>query len=365
MTALVQKARLVAAILLGGAALASSLSISTEPPEIALAFCRNCNTNVDCDGYAKESTCAQGQCTNDEGLLGRDCICDDDSECSTGRCDGIFQSICRLKLKDGETCNKDSHCISGVCADDMVCFDPSAPTVAPKVRPLTSDPRPLPIATASPKTEACVTCAHTAQCGEGVCNKGICTDASGELPIYCGSCMEHEDCVGGYFCASKGLMGRTGKLCERKKRNGAACFDNSVCRSDHCNMLFSCESKIPEHKRTKTATTADKIAGEATATLENTHSPGLWMWASVFGALLVFAILVFLLCRKDGLKNKLGCCRSTSKSKSVKSDDDKSDEESSTDSVSFDPSKSSCPGVTFVAVLQDPEEVKMQHTMEY
>ena len=219
----------MAALLFGGTNIVSSLNISTEAPLATSDNCRHCTVDDDCKGYASESVCADGQCTNEDGFLGLYCTCEKSSDCATGRCDGFFEKQCRLKLKNGVYCDDNDDCESGWCQDNMVCADPLAPTAAPNVTFVTSDPKPLPLVTTSPKAKPCDTCTADDECDTGgLCYEGLCTDAAGELPFYCGSCMDHVDCVNGYYCAANGLIGGTGKFCQPKKINGARCNDNDV-----------------------------------------------------------------------------------------------------------------------------------------
>jgi hypothetical protein len=222
------KFRLLIARLLGETELISPVNITTEPPIDTSEYCRHCYSNEDCEGYVTNSTCTEGQCTNEEGLFGPNCVCEDASECSTGRCDGFFVKKCLTKLSNEDVCSHDDDCVSGWCKDNILCADPMASTAAPKITYVVGDPQPLPLATTSPKAQPCDACLTDSECDGGACSQGLCTDAFGELPSYCGHCRDHQDCIDGYYCAANGLIGGTGKFCQRKKSNGGRCNDNDV-----------------------------------------------------------------------------------------------------------------------------------------
>jgi hypothetical protein len=89
---------------------------------------------------------------------------------------------------------------------------------------------------------------------------------------------------------------------------------NQVCRSGHCNILFRCESNIPEHLRVNQQSIyaeshADDTGDGAAAILANTASGGIVMWGAVFAALAIFVLVSFVMCRKKGTKNPSCCSR--------------------------------------------------------
>ena len=54
-----------------------------------------------------------------------DCACVFNSDCRSGRCEGIKPRICEARLGIGSYCNEDSDCISGHCSWRFQCQEPS------------------------------------------------------------------------------------------------------------------------------------------------------------------------------------------------------------------------------------------------
>jgi hypothetical protein len=86
---------------------------------------------------------------------------------------------------------------------------------------------------------------------------------------------------------------------------------NQVCRSGHCNILFRCESNIPEHLRVSqgsdNAGSNAENAGDGMAyILAHTASGGSVMWGAVIVALVLFVLASFVMCRKNDAKTP--CC---------------------------------------------------------
>ena len=63
-----------------------------------------------------------------DGLMGDQCSCNINSECVSGRCEGLNPPICEAKLANGASCNERSDCASGHCSWDFTCTDEATVT---------------------------------------------------------------------------------------------------------------------------------------------------------------------------------------------------------------------------------------------
>ena len=93
-----------------------------------LGSCEPCDEASDCAG----SHCLLFQCSNEQGLMDNACTCKRDSDCESGRCEGITPPVCEAQLGLGATCNEASDCKSNYCTWSFVCGE-VAPTSAPVI----------------------------------------------------------------------------------------------------------------------------------------------------------------------------------------------------------------------------------------
>lgn len=295
---------------------AGSVRVQTAAPDGD--YCLRCETDEACRAYAANSSCKMGQCTDDEGLFGRSCGCYQDNDCASNRCDGIFQKTCQKRLENGNICFNGRHCLSGHCNSFRICGNPPAPGAAPAVQqPVTEETsqstetestqettqtssEPTDFESSHVIVQRCVACNDKSECDGGFCINGLCADSYGAHPSFCVTCRGDDDCDDGTFCHGQGLLGRTGKKCAEKRVNGASCSRSEACQSGHCNVLFRCESNIPEHLRPIDDPTSTK-ASAAKRRKESGYS-GLTIWASFAGALFLFGGCAVALCQKDGLQ---------------------------------------------------------------
>lgn len=289
-------------------ALGGSFRIETVSP--GLDVCLYCKTDEACKSYAAGSVCHYGQCTNEDGLFGFGCGCSAGHECASGRCEGVFERTCHHKLQTGEACFLNKDCESGRCSKMLICEPPSATNegmaVSPTENANAASLNENAVAEAtdiSTATKTCTECALDYECGGGLCMKGLCADKTGKHPPTCTTCRGDGDCIGGYFCHGSLTPGRSGRKCAAMRKNGASCSRNEACESGHCNILFRCESKVPEHERPNTD--SSDTPALSTNGQGNIGFPGLAMWASIFLALFVFGACAGVLCQKDGLQR---CC---------------------------------------------------------
>jgi hypothetical protein len=290
--------RLLVNVVLGTCAvLVHSIDIATKSPKEG-NYCLTCVTDSDCNGYTAgnaTSTCRKGQCTTGDGLFGIDCKCEVNADCHSGRCDGAWLPTCRPKSDVGVVCNEPSDCLSGIC-QNMYCAEEvlieEDATIEPSV---TVTQAPSPALDSKGSLLTCIGCRQDSQCNQGTCVSGLCTDSNGEHPPLCFPCKTHDDCSEDYFCDSSGFIGRSVKRCSRKKSNGGRCGRDEACLSGHCNILFKCDSTDPDHKLgPNPSSNASKERSRSGA------SPGIAIWGSIIGAIVIFAGCVFgLVCRKD------------------------------------------------------------------
>lgn len=308
-------------------AFARGLTIETEAPETPEDYCMKCEADEDCDTYDIGATCAVelGQCTNSKGFLGQGCLCSQDSECASGRCDGVVTTTCRKKLSDGSICNENSDCLSNQCSSLYYCV--AQLEITPRLEEIDASSNSAAVAEDQFFTETsnddtvevehvtneddanamnmrCVDCHMDEQCGEGVCLENLCTDpVYGAHPPFCKSCKADDDCSNGYFCDGDGLFFQTVKRCRVKKRNYATCNRKEECRSNHCNVLFRCESTLPDHLQAPRApTTIDSEDVEEEVVVNNKFSPNLAIWAGIAAALATFATGICCFCRRQHYK---------------------------------------------------------------
>lgn len=78
-----------------------------------------CDEDSDC---ASEK-CYLFQCTNMDGLMDDECTCVLNSDCDSGRCEGVASRTCRAALGLGAKCNEHSDCISDYCSWGFICED--------------------------------------------------------------------------------------------------------------------------------------------------------------------------------------------------------------------------------------------------
>ena len=184
--------------------------------------------------------------------------------------------------------------------------------------------------------DRCIACNDNNECEGGLCVNGLCADATGAHPGLCVSCHGDDECTDNNFCHGTNRVGRSGKVCTEKRANGASCGRNEACQSGHCNLLFRCESSIPEHlRRDPASASASKRNGES-------RYSGLSIWASFIGALFLFGSCAAVLCNKHGLRRFCGNSAGLSSEDDDtleshgnhgKFDDDEADKNSHTDST--------------------------------
>lgn len=312
--------RFLLAILLGvvvSIVRSQSFTLSTIPP--SLATCHYCQDDSDCQiVMTNSSTCVSGQCANEDGLFGLGCTCRGEGDCASGLCGGFIRSTCQ-ELKDiGQFCSKDNDCKSGSCSKLKVCAAPNPTTAS---LPIFQNPAASPSDDALQNTaenpdaeipaenletadddnlSGCILCGEDdSLCGDGICLRGLCTDANHQFPPKCITCQSNADCGENYYCEKPGALGRTTRKCRLKRPDGAKCARNERCSSGHCSVLFRCESE---------GTTATSGISKASAL------SGLKVWGSVIGATcgvcICLIVIVFENKRKvSSLESIRGCFR--------------------------------------------------------
>ena len=83
-----------------------------------LSSCQRCNEHKDC---LSEKCTWRFRCTGQDGLMDDQCACNFDSDCRSGRCEGVVKSRCKAKLPLGARCNESSDCASGRCSWKFKC----------------------------------------------------------------------------------------------------------------------------------------------------------------------------------------------------------------------------------------------------
>lgn len=90
-----------------------------------LGSCMACNENSDC---ASNICTWRYKCTNMDGLMDDECECIQNSDCVSGRCEGVSNPVCEAKLGGGMYCNESSDCQSGRCTWWFRCTEPVSMT---------------------------------------------------------------------------------------------------------------------------------------------------------------------------------------------------------------------------------------------
>jgi hypothetical protein len=85
-----------------------------------------CDEDTDCiHGHCS----AQFRCSGENKLMDNDCLCFFNSECHSGRCEGVRRSVCEAKLGEGSYCSESSDCLSNQCTWSFHCAaSPTAPS---------------------------------------------------------------------------------------------------------------------------------------------------------------------------------------------------------------------------------------------
>jgi hypothetical protein len=83
-----------------------------------LASCMICDEDSDCT-YGHCS--GQFRCSGENKLMDNDCLCFFNSECHSGRCEGVRPSVCEAKLGEGAYCSESSDCQSNQCTWSFHC----------------------------------------------------------------------------------------------------------------------------------------------------------------------------------------------------------------------------------------------------
>lgn len=73
--------------------------------------CMLCDEDSDCFS----GKCTAQRCTNLEGKMDDECVCEWSSDCASGRCEGISEPVCEAQLPLGATCDEHTDCLSGSC----------------------------------------------------------------------------------------------------------------------------------------------------------------------------------------------------------------------------------------------------------
>jgi Lipase (class 3) len=83
-----------------------------------LASCMMCDEDSDClYGHCS----AQFRCSGENKLMDNDCLCFFNSDCHSGRCEGVRPSVCEAKLGEGAYCSESSDCESNQCSWSFRC----------------------------------------------------------------------------------------------------------------------------------------------------------------------------------------------------------------------------------------------------
>jgi hypothetical protein len=77
-----------------------------------------CDEDSDC---LYEHCSAQFRCSGENKLMDNDCLCFFNSECHSGRCEGVRPSVCEAKLGEGAYCSESSDCLSDQCTWSFHC----------------------------------------------------------------------------------------------------------------------------------------------------------------------------------------------------------------------------------------------------
>ena len=78
-----------------------------------LGSCMACDEDSDCSGGL--CLLPEFRCSGEGGLMDDKCNCNMESDCLSGRCEGIIPRLCEAQLGVGCTCNENSDCKSDIC----------------------------------------------------------------------------------------------------------------------------------------------------------------------------------------------------------------------------------------------------------
>lgn len=82
-----------------------------------LGTCMPCDEDSDCTG----GKCTLFRCSGSNGLMDDECNCKSGKDCNSGRCEGIAPPLCYPKNPEGAWCNEDTDCISEECSWKFTC----------------------------------------------------------------------------------------------------------------------------------------------------------------------------------------------------------------------------------------------------
>jgi hypothetical protein len=240
----------------------------TECPAEAMSSCRRkggCNGSGACAFYAKGTGCAAASCT--AGVLTAAAQCDGLGACVTGApmpCPGNFAcasaqtckttctgdadcgpnlgcdvaaAVCSIAKKgQGQACNADGECGTGICADGVCCDRVCTGRCRACLKSLTGlDNGTCANIMAGVKATRPTDCpVQTATCG----NDGVCNGAGGCQQIVdgtpCGTYCCGGQGSGGNFCR---LLCAGGGCTNQSQTMVGSCDDNSPCSRDRCQDM--------------------------------------------------------------------------------------------------------------------------------
>uniref|UniRef100_A0A7S1YYV1 Fungal lipase-type domain-containing protein n=1 Tax=Trieres chinensis TaxID=1514140 RepID=A0A7S1YYV1_TRICV len=87
-----------------------------------LGSCMKCDEDSDCAGG--KCLLPLFRCSGDGGLMDDKCVCRVNSDCESGRCEGLTPPTCEAQLGAGARCNEDSDCRSKECTWLFRCAEP-------------------------------------------------------------------------------------------------------------------------------------------------------------------------------------------------------------------------------------------------
>ncbi len=182
-------------------------------------------TDVDCGGSCSSQCGSGGGCQNDDDCVSdacsRDNLCEDPSSCTNGTQDGDETDVdcggsCETGCDDGGSCGVDTDCTSGSCQEDGTCGAGNLRCEDGERNDEETD-----VDCGGPDCDPCDdggACMAPTDCASGICDEGVCTDASCRDGVQNGS-ESDLDC-GGDTCAG----------CD----DGGACTDGDDCASSSC-----------------------------------------------------------------------------------------------------------------------------------
>lgn len=89
---------------------------------VKLGSCMSCDEDSDCTG----GKCLLFKCSGANSLMDDECICKWDSDCASGRCELLEAGVCEAQLAVGAKCNENSDCKSNLCGWSFRCNELSA-----------------------------------------------------------------------------------------------------------------------------------------------------------------------------------------------------------------------------------------------